>query len=91
MGRRPKLTQQQQTEARKRRAEGATLKVLARSYNVAAATIFEAERVDARDKHGGPSCSPPRSLLLSVIPMSGEFVTTLDFAGPDYCVSGGSL
>ena len=39
MGRPPKLTPQQQDEARKRRAEGATLKELARSYNVAAATI----------------------------------------------------
>jgi DNA invertase Pin-like site-specific DNA recombinase len=38
MGRPPKLTPQQQDEARKRRAEGATLKELARSYNVAAAT-----------------------------------------------------
>jgi hypothetical protein len=39
MGRPPKLTPQQQDEARKRRAEGATLKELAQSYNVAAATI----------------------------------------------------
>lgn len=38
MGRPPKLTQQQQKEAR-RRAEGATLKELAKSYNVGVATI----------------------------------------------------
>ena len=39
MGRPPKLMPQQQAEARQRRAEGATLKELARSYNVAPATI----------------------------------------------------
>nr|WP_295746400.1 recombinase family protein [uncultured Acidocella sp.] len=39
MGRPPALTPQQQAEARQRRAEGATLKELARSYNVSAATI----------------------------------------------------
>lgn len=39
MGRPPKLTHQQQAEAKRRRAEGATLKGLARSYNVAPATI----------------------------------------------------
>jgi DNA invertase Pin-like site-specific DNA recombinase len=39
MGRPPSLTQQQQAEARQRRAEGATLKELAQSYNVGAATI----------------------------------------------------
>ena len=39
MGRPPKLTPQQQDEARKRRAEGATLKGLADSYNVGRATI----------------------------------------------------
>jgi DNA invertase Pin-like site-specific DNA recombinase len=39
MGRPPKLTAQQQAEARRRRAEGATLKELAKSYNVARATI----------------------------------------------------
>jgi DNA invertase Pin-like site-specific DNA recombinase len=38
-GRPPKLTPQQQAEARKRRAEGATLKELAKSYNVGLATI----------------------------------------------------
>ena len=39
MGRPPKLTPSQQAEAKRRRAEGATLKELARSYNVAPATI----------------------------------------------------
>jgi len=39
MGRPPALTPQQQDEARKRRAEGATLKELAQSYNVGLATI----------------------------------------------------
>src|SRR3954451_16294021 len=34
MGRKPKLTEAQQAEARKRRAEGATLAELARSYHV---------------------------------------------------------
>jgi DNA invertase Pin-like site-specific DNA recombinase len=39
MGRPSKLTPQQQREARRRRAEGATLKELAKSYNVGRATI----------------------------------------------------
>ena len=39
MGRPLKLTPLQQAEARKRQAEGATLQELARSYNVAQATI----------------------------------------------------
>ena len=39
MGRPPKLTPEQQVEARRRRAEGATLKELARSYDVGLATI----------------------------------------------------
>lgn len=39
MGRPPALTPQQQAEARQRRAEGATLKELASSYNVGIATI----------------------------------------------------
>jgi DNA invertase Pin-like site-specific DNA recombinase len=39
MGRPPALTSQQQAEARQRRAEGATLKELARSYGVSKATI----------------------------------------------------
>lgn len=43
MGRPPKLTPQQQAEARRRRAEGATLKELARSYNVGVATISRLE------------------------------------------------
>jgi hypothetical protein len=40
MGRPPKLNDVQKSEARKRRAEGATLKEPALSYNVARATIF---------------------------------------------------
>ncbi len=43
MGRPPKLTPQQQKEARRRRAEGATLKELAKSYNVGRATISRVE------------------------------------------------
>jgi DNA invertase Pin-like site-specific DNA recombinase len=39
MGRKSKLTPKQQVEARQRRAEGATLKELAQSYNVGIATI----------------------------------------------------
>ena len=39
MGRPPALTPQQQQEARQRRDEGATLKDLAKSYNVSKATI----------------------------------------------------
>jgi DNA invertase Pin-like site-specific DNA recombinase len=39
MGRKPKLTEAQQAEARKRRAEGATLSELARSYGVGKSTI----------------------------------------------------
>ena len=39
MGRPPKLTAEQQAEARKRRAEGATLAELARSYDVGKSTI----------------------------------------------------
>src|ERR1700680_3179728 len=44
MGRPPSLTPQQQAEARRRRAEGATLKELAKSYNVGAATISRLAR-----------------------------------------------
>ena len=39
MGRPPKLTPAQQAEARKRRAEGATLAELARSYGVGKSAI----------------------------------------------------
>jgi DNA invertase Pin-like site-specific DNA recombinase len=39
MGRPPTLTPQQQDEARRRRADGATLKELAQSYDVSQATI----------------------------------------------------
>src|SRR5580692_11313825 len=38
-GRKPKLTEAQQAEARRRRAQGATLDELARSYNVGISTI----------------------------------------------------
>ena len=44
MGRPPALTPQQQAEARQRRAEGATLKELAQSYNVGRATISRLEK-----------------------------------------------
>ena len=39
MGRKPKLTEAQQDESRKRRAEGATLAEFARSYGVGKRTI----------------------------------------------------
>jgi DNA invertase Pin-like site-specific DNA recombinase len=39
MGRPPKLTAEQQAEARRRRAEGATLAELARSYHVGKSPI----------------------------------------------------
>jgi DNA invertase Pin-like site-specific DNA recombinase len=39
MGRKPKLTEEQRAEARRRRAEGATLVELARSYGVGKSTI----------------------------------------------------
>jgi DNA-binding MurR/RpiR family transcriptional regulator len=39
MGRKPKLTEAQQAEARQRRAEDATLAELARSYGVGKSTI----------------------------------------------------
>ena len=42
-GRPPKLTPQQQKEACRLRAEGATLKEVARSYNVGIATILRLE------------------------------------------------
>jgi DNA invertase Pin-like site-specific DNA recombinase len=44
MGRPPALTPQQQAEARRRRAEGATLKELAQSYGVGLATISRLRR-----------------------------------------------
>ena len=49
MGRPPKLTPQQQKEARRRRAQGAMLKELAKSYNVGRATIsrLSAQEVSA--------------------------------------------
>jgi DNA invertase Pin-like site-specific DNA recombinase len=39
MGRKPKLTEAKQDEARRRRAQGATLAELARSYGVGKSTI----------------------------------------------------
>src|SRR5271166_3278470 len=44
MGRKPKLTEAQQDEARRRRAEGATLVELARSYGVGKSTISRLAR-----------------------------------------------
>jgi DNA invertase Pin-like site-specific DNA recombinase len=44
MGRPPKLTDAQKVEARRRRAEGATLKELAQSYDVGLATISRLSR-----------------------------------------------
>jgi DNA invertase Pin-like site-specific DNA recombinase len=44
MGRKPKLTDEQQAEARRRRAEGATLAELARSYHVGKSTITRLRR-----------------------------------------------
>jgi DNA invertase Pin-like site-specific DNA recombinase len=41
MGRPPRLTPEQKTEARRRRAEGATLAELARSYDVSKSTISQ--------------------------------------------------
>jgi DNA invertase Pin-like site-specific DNA recombinase len=45
MGRKPKLTEAQQAEARRRRAEGATLVELARSYGVGKSTISLSHRI----------------------------------------------
>src|SRR6202047_4868147 len=47
MGRPPALTPQQQTEARKHRDEGATLKELAQIYNVGLATISRLSKKEA--------------------------------------------
>jgi len=47
MGRPPSLTPQQQAEARQRRAEGATIKELAQSYNVGLATIARLAKAGA--------------------------------------------
>jgi DNA invertase Pin-like site-specific DNA recombinase len=41
MGRPPKLTEAQKAEARRRRAQGATLAELARSYDIAKSTISQ--------------------------------------------------
>ena len=47
MGRKPKLTEAQQVEARRRHAEGATLAELARSYGVGKSTISRLGREHA--------------------------------------------
>jgi DNA invertase Pin-like site-specific DNA recombinase len=47
MGRPPSLTPAQQKEATRRRAQGATLSELARSYNVGISTIRRATRAEA--------------------------------------------
>jgi DNA invertase Pin-like site-specific DNA recombinase len=44
MGRPPALTSEQQREATRRRAQGATLQELAKSYNVGISTIQHATR-----------------------------------------------
>jgi hypothetical protein len=44
MGRPPSLTPEQQKEATRRRAQGATLQELAHSYNVGISTIRRATR-----------------------------------------------
>jgi len=54
MGRKPKLTEAQQAEARQRRAEGATLAELARSYGVGKSTISRLSSYrDSRWRHSG--------------------------------------
>jgi DNA invertase Pin-like site-specific DNA recombinase len=54
MGRPPKLTEAQQDEARRRRAEGATLAELARSYGVGKSTI---SRLTICEASAGPKSS----------------------------------
>jgi DNA invertase Pin-like site-specific DNA recombinase len=61
MGRPPKLTPQQQKEARRRRAEGATLKELLKSYNVGRATISRLATVRGRDASVLRISTRPRS------------------------------
>jgi DNA invertase Pin-like site-specific DNA recombinase len=51
MGRKPKLSEEQQTEARKRRAEDATLAELARSYGVGKSTISRLSDTASDLKH----------------------------------------
>ena len=50
MGRKLKLTEAQQAKARRRRAKGATLIELARSYGVGKSTIYRLDFVSARAK-----------------------------------------
>jgi DNA invertase Pin-like site-specific DNA recombinase len=49
MGRKPKLTEAQKDEARHRRAEGATLAELARSYGVGKSTISRLTGLNSPD------------------------------------------
>jgi hypothetical protein len=58
VGRPPKLTPQQQKEAQRRRAEGPTLKELARSYNVGRATMAMTMAV-----HGSRSMWAPKQAV----------------------------
>src|ERR1700753_1403196 len=51
MGRKPKLTAEQQAEARKRRAEGPTLAELARRYHVGKSTISRLRDENSGYKH----------------------------------------
>jgi DNA invertase Pin-like site-specific DNA recombinase len=53
MGRPPKLTEAKQAEARRRRAQGATLAELARSYDVGKSTISRLVEVS----RSAPDCS----------------------------------
>jgi DNA invertase Pin-like site-specific DNA recombinase len=74
MGRPPKLTPQQHKEARRRRAEGATLKELANSYNVGAATI---SRQDPRFiVSGQPHVALRAKLVLQTIAAVALFCRT---------------
>src|SRR3954447_6341006 len=54
MGRPPKLTPQQQKVARRQRADGATLKKLAKSYNVGRATISRLAAAEFFDRSSVP-------------------------------------
>jgi hypothetical protein len=60
MGRKPKLTEAQQAEARRRRAEGATLAELARSYGVGIVRFRDCDRL--RDNKLHPNAAENRAL-----------------------------
>lgn len=62
MGRPPALTPSQCQEAQRRRAEGATLKELAESYNVSMATISRAAKVTGSMKASSSRGSDPKLL-----------------------------